>query len=170
MFRLVLSLGLLLILSPAALAQGESNDDSAVTHSGLPIPRFVSLKSDFVNVRVGPGKRYPISWVYRRAHLPVEVIEEFGHWRKVRDHEQAEGWIHKGLLDGQRTVMIRYQRRPIYIAPDASSAVVMEADPMVIAQAIECDTAWCKIEILKREGWIRRDYVWGLYNNEQIQD
>lgn len=170
MVRLLAFLMVLIWMAPAAFAQSETDDGGDVTSSGLPIPRFVSLKSDFVNVRVGPGKRYPISWVYRRAHLPVEIVEEFGHWRKVRDHEQDEGWIHKGLLSGQRTAFIKDQRRPLYIAPDASSAVVMEAEPMVIGELVECDTSWCKLRILKRDGWIRHDYLWGLYPKERIKN
>lgn len=138
-------------------------------NSGLPIPRYVSLKSDEVNVRVGPGKRYPISWVYKRDYFPVEVVEEFGHWRKVRDHEKAEGWIHKSLLSGKRTVFIQGQRRSLYLAPDANAPVVMQADPLVVGILQECNTQWCKLEIKGKDGWIRRGYLWGIYENERIR-
>ena len=91
------------ILLCAATAQAQ--DVSILNPSGLPIPRYVALKSDEVNIRVGPGKRYPITWVYHRTHMPVEIVEEFAHWRKIRDFEGSTGWVHKGLLDGARTAL-----------------------------------------------------------------
>lgn len=155
------------IFLPTALIAAEK---SLYENSGLPIPRYVSLKSDEVNARVGPGKRYPIRWVYKRDNLPVEIIEEFGHWRKVRDHDNSEGWVHKSLLSGQRTVLIQGQRRSLHLAPDANSPLVMQADPTVIGILHECNTQWCKIEIDSHEGWIRRGYLWGIYENERIRE
>lgn len=139
-------------------------------HSGLPIPRFVSLKSETVNVRVGPGKRYPIEWIYKRKGWPVEVVEEYGHWRKIRDIENAEGWVHKNLLSGTRTALIQDQRRPLYLAPDASTAIVLEADPLVVGTLISCNKEWCRMSIQSREGWMRRDYIWGVYDSEVINE
>ena len=140
-------------------------------HSGLPIPRFVSLKSDTVNVRVGPGKRYPIKWVFNRKHWPVEVVEEFGHWRKVRDHEGSEGWIHHSLLSGKRGAFIIDKRRPIYRAADSNSPIVAEVDAEVPAIIEKCDLVWCLLHFNKEiEGWIRRDYVWGIYEAERLEN
>ena len=87
------------LLAPAALAA----EDKRLGASGLPLPRFVSLKSDEVNLRTGPGKRYPIDWIYRRRGLPVEIIDEFDDWRRVRDHDGTVGWVHRFMLVSQRT-------------------------------------------------------------------
>lgn len=139
-------------------------------YSGLPVPRFVSLKYAKVNWRVGPGTRYPIVWVFHRAGWPVEIIEEFGHWRKLRDAEGTTGWVHKNLLSGTRYGLITAQRRPLYSAPDARSGVVMEADPMVYGQIITCNDHWCRLNIATRKGWIRRDFMWGIYPNETLEN
>src|SRR5438067_115081 len=96
-FLCFLSIFLLLPVAASAAAHG----------SGLPVPRFVSLKADETNVRTGPGTRYPISWVYHRQGMPVEVIEEFDVWRKIRDSEGTTGWVHRTMLDGKRSVMIK---------------------------------------------------------------
>src|SRR6266446_9067351 len=84
----------------AALAQ------SAGTASGLPVPRFVSLKSDKVNVHIGPAKNYEVKWVYQRAGLPVEIVAEFENWRRIRDSDGTEGWVYHSLLSGKRTGMV----------------------------------------------------------------
>src|SRR5581483_9127238 len=92
---------LFILIGMVAPAQAINNT------SGLPVPRFVSLKPEEANARTGPGTRYPIAWVYRRPGLPVEVIEEYDLWRKIRDIDGATGWVHKSMLDGRRTVMIK---------------------------------------------------------------
>ena len=74
--------------------------------TGLPLPRFVSLAAERVNVRFGPGKQYPVNWMFARQGLPVEIIEEFDTWRKIRDHDGEEGWVHSSLLSSRRTIMV----------------------------------------------------------------
>jgi SH3-like domain-containing protein len=160
-----------LILLFALFALPIFAEESPMFHaSGLPVPRFVSLKSDQINVRVGPGERYPIRWVYRKDNLPVEIIEEFGHWRKIRDFEKSEGWVHKNLLSGTRTALILEQRRPLYRAPDASSGELMAVDPLIPGHILECTSGWCRLEFKGHKGWIRRDYIWGVYANESIEE
>lgn len=139
-------------------------------YSGLKVPRFVSLKSAKVNWRVGPGTRYPIVWVFNRQGWPVEIVEEFGHWRKLRDVEGTTGWVHKNLLAGTRYGIVMEQQRPLYSAPDARSAVVMEAQPMVYGQILECNNTWCRLQIAEHKGWIRRDFMWGVYQDEVVED
>src|SRR5258706_546116 len=80
---------------------------SAANAASLPLPRFVSLKSEEANVRTGPGTRYPIQWVYHRAGMPVEIVEEYDLWRKIRDVEGTTGWVHKTMLAGNRTALIK---------------------------------------------------------------
>src|ERR1700761_9209756 len=84
-------------LRPAAAASDQSEG------SGLPVPRFVSLKSDHVNVRGGPNKDQDVAWVYTRPGLPVEITAEYENWRRIRDSDGAEGWVYHSLLSGKRT-------------------------------------------------------------------
>lgn len=138
-------------------------------NSGLPIPRFVSLRSEEVNVRTGPGERYPISWVYRREGLPVEIIEEFDHWRKVRDYEGSEGWIHKSMLEGTRVALITNKTRTLYYSPDDSSPPLMRAQPLVTGKLIACTQDWCRLQIEGRKGWIKKTQIWGVYKQEEFE-
>ena len=156
----------MLLAAPAFAA----TEPSILNPSGLPIPRFVSLKSDEVNVRVGPGKRYPIRWSYHRAHLPVEIIEEFAHWRKIRDYEGSSGWVHKGMVDGKRSVMILDKPQTLYADPSSDSDPVMKAAPMVIGMVKECKPDWCRIEIQDHKAWIRKTDIWGVTREEVFKE
>jgi len=98
------------VLLVASASSGFSAKDSPVTTSGLPVPRYVSLKSDHVNVRAGPTKDNDVAWVYTRSGLPVEITAEFENWRRVRDSEGAEGWVYHSLLSGRRTAVITTNR------------------------------------------------------------
>lgn len=135
--------------------------------SGLPIPRFVALKNEETNVRTGPGTRYPIQWVYRRVSMPVEVVEEFDLWRKIRDVEGTTGWVHKTMLDGKRTVMIRGKdAQVIRREPKDDAQPLLKSEPMVIAKLIECERSWCRVQISGRKGWIEKTHLWGVYPDE----
>lgn len=159
----------LLMLLVAAPAMAEE-DASILNPSGLPIPRYVSLKSDEVNVRVGPGKRYPIRYVYTRAGLPVQIIEEFAHWRKIKDYEGASGWVHKGMLDGQRTAMIMDKPQNLYGRPEVSDQPVMRAEATVIGHVRACLPDWCLLDIASRDGWIRKADIWGVSREEVFEE
>ncbi|MFZ4125931.1 MAG: SH3 domain-containing protein [Rickettsiales bacterium] len=156
------------ILLCAATAQAQ--DISILNPSGLPIPRYVSLKSDEVNMRVGPGKRYPITWVYRRSSMPVQIIEEFAHWRRIKDFEGSSGWVHKGLLDGTRTALIMDKQQNLYAKPDATSHTVMRADPLVVGHLNACIPDWCQLSIEGHEGWIRKADIWGVTREEVFEE
>ena len=119
-FRLATSVGLGLLFAATAAFAGET--------SGLPLPRFVSLRSDEVNLRAGPGVRYPIDWIYARKDLPVEVIAEFEAWRKIRDWQGTEGWVHQSMLTGRRMMVVMGQARSLR-ASDADSA-----DPVAVVE------------------------------------
>ncbi len=165
MKRCVIAL-LLMVAAPVWAAE----EPSILNPSGLPIPRFVSLKSGDVNVRVGPGKRYPIRYVYKRAHLPVKIIEEFAHWRKIEDFEGASGWVHKGMVDGKRTAVIMNKPQNLYTSPDASAGTVLRAGKLVIGQLKQCQPDWCQLEINGRKGWIRKADIWGITREEVVKD
>lgn len=153
-----------LIFHAAAARAGEERGAS-----GLPVPRFVSLKSEEVNVRTGPGTRYPIQWVYRRERLPVEIVEEFEHWRKIRDMDGTSGWVHKNMLDGARTALIR-GKEPRVLRSDASDDAhpVLKAAPMVNVRLVECRPDWCRVQVQSRKGWIRKSALFGVYPAEEF--
>ncbi len=129
--------------------------------TGLPVPRFVTIQSDEVNVRTGPGIRYPVDWVYVRASLPVEVIGEFDNWRKIRDEEGTEGWVHRSMLSGRRSVIVTGEVRPMRRSPDRSAPVVAHMEPGVLASLDVCREAWCEIEVSGLTGWVEAGHVWG---------
>jgi SH3-like domain-containing protein len=157
---------LLLFLVMLWAGTAHAQDVSILNPSGLPIPRFVSLKSQEVNVRVGPGERYPILWVYQRAGLPVKIIEEFAHWRKIQDFEGTTGWVNKSLLDATRTALIMSHPQLLYAKPEATSPPVMRADPLVIGTIESCAPDWCLLTIEGHEGWIRKPDLWGVTREE----
>lgn len=170
----MLRLFTLLMLLPA-LSAAQTADHPMFHHSGLPVPRFVSLKSGEVNLRAGPGAHFPIRWVYRRAGYPVEVIEEFGHWRKIRDRDATEGWVHFRLLSGARSAVIRSddpQTRPLvplYAAASATSRLVAELEPEVIVSLDSCREAWCRASVRGYGGWVQRTHLWGVYEGEAFE-
>lgn len=134
-----------------------------------PLPRFVSLRADVVNLRTGPGSRYPVEWVYRRKGLPVEILAQHDQWRQVRDWQGTEGWVHERLVTSARTVIVKGAQRVILTEPAKTAAPVAKLDPGVIAHLLECRGAWCRIEAANIKGWLERDEVWGVYPDEVVR-
>jgi SH3-like domain-containing protein len=145
-----------LSVESAAAAQ-----DSRLGTSGLPLPRFVSLKSSEVNLRTGPGKRYPIDWIYRRRGLPVEVIDEFEDWRRVRDHDGTVGWVHRFMLVSRRTVLVTGETRTLRRKPEPAATGLVYLEAGVIADLRDCRRAWCQIEAQGFDGWLHRSEFFG---------
>jgi SH3-like domain-containing protein len=139
--------------------------------SGLPVPRFVSLGADEVNLRTGPGPQYPVDWVYRRAGLPMEIVAEYRHWRKVRDWQGAEGWVHKNLLSGRRAAIVVGAMTSLRSRPEAVAPAVARVEPGVIVRILRCpkENAACLIRVDDEEGWLERGSLWGVYADEQIE-
>jgi SH3-like domain-containing protein len=140
--------------------------------SGLPVPRFVSLKADRVNVRTGPNKDQEVRWVYTRAGMPVEITAEFENWRRIRDWEGAEGWVYHSLLSGKRSAVVvptlKDELVPLYEAADVEAAVVARLQGGVLGTLKSCTGIWCEFSGKDFEGWIRQDRLWGAYPNEKI--
>jgi len=133
-----------------------------------PVPRFVSLKADEVNVRVGPGRQYPLKWTYVVSGVPVEIIAEWDNWRKIRDWEGQEGWVHSAMLSSKRTVIVTGEKRTLYRRADAASPPVVRLRPGIIADIEDCIDGWCRIEVRNYRGWLKRSDFWGVYPGEQI--
>jgi len=151
--------------APAPVATGES---------GLPVPRFVSLKASQINVRRGPGRNYDVAFTFVRPGLPVEITQEFDNWRKVRDQTGEEGWIFHSLLSGRRTVTVapweKGELLPLRRSAAADAPLAAQVEPNVLANVAECTGAWCLIRGEGYEGWIEQDKLWGVYPGEEIDD
>jgi SH3-like domain-containing protein len=156
----------------ASISTGFSAKDTAVTTSGLPVPRYVSLKSDHVNVRAGPTKDNDVSWVYTRAGLPVEITAEFENWRRVRDSEGAEGWVYHSLLSGRRTAVVTMKTKdelaPLYDSADPRSGVAARLQAGVVAQVRKSGSGWCHVSGNGFDGWIQQERLWGVYADEKV--
>jgi SH3-like domain-containing protein len=130
------------------------------TFSGLPVPRYASLRSDRVNGRAGPSEDYPVKWAYHRARLPVVVIRESGDWRRIRDPVGDEVWVHRSLLASERTVAARNSgamRRD----PDPRSPPVARYQPGAVMALQDCANDWCRVEAEGRRGWAPVADLWG---------
>ena len=158
------------IVSAAALAVLAFAADAGET-SGLPLPRFVSLRSDEVNLRSGPGQRYPIDWIYSRKDLPVEVVAEFEAWRKIRDWQGTEGWVLQSMLSGRRMMVVIGSPRPLRSSDADSADPVAVIDPGVIGRLVQCprNRDFCRVDTGTVQGWLRREEVWGVYKGEWIE-
>lgn len=152
----------------AALAFALLVTGAMAAEKGLPVPRFVTLRSDEVNLRTGPGERYPIDWVLTKKGLPVEVLAEYDVWRKIRDAQGSEGWVHERMITGSRNVVIAGQLRTLHADADPSSPPVARAEAGVIARLLECRGAWCRVEAQGIKGWLKRGEVWGVYPDEAV--
>ena len=169
--------GLALTVAVLAVAAGEAvaaGDVGTGTQSGLPVPRFVSLKSDRVNVRGGPAKDHEVTWVYTRSGLPVEITAEYENWRRIRDWEGAEGWVYHSLLSGRRTALIAAKPKaatdliPLHESADPGSRVTARLEAGVLGSVKRCNDNWCRILGEGFDGWIEQERLWGVYPNEKV--
>lgn len=162
------------VLSFAGLAAAQAQDMQAGSVTGLPVPRYVSLKTDRVNLREGPSKEHRTRWVYQRAGLPVEITAEFETWRRVRDSDGAEGWVLHSLLSGKRTALVapwarnRSEILPLRSAANAEAAIVAELQPGVVTNVSSCEKAWCRVSVRNIAGFIPQEKLWGVYPNEKV--
>ena len=165
------------LLAAPAGAVGEANTGKV---TGLPVPRYVSLKTDRVNLREGPSKDHRTAWVFQRAGLPVEIVAEFETWRRIRDAEGTEGWVLHSLLSGRRTALVspwsKGEVPPIllYERADDRAEVVARLQPGVLANVRQCSGTWCRVVVAQTnardlDGYIRQDRLWGVYPNERVE-
>jgi SH3-like domain-containing protein len=141
---------------------------TAAADKPLAVPRFVSLRADEVNLRTGPGERYPIDWVLTRKGLPVEILEEFEAWRKIRDSQGSEGWVHQRMVTGTRNVIVTGDVRTLRTDADAAAPAVARAEPGVIGHLLDCRDGWCRVELQGIKGWVKRSEMWGVYPTEAV--
>jgi SH3-like domain-containing protein len=142
------------------------------TETRLPLPRFVSLKAERVNVRRGPSSEHQIAWVFTKKGLPVEIVAEFEQWRRIRDSEGSEGWVFHSMLTGKRTAMVAPWKKnrsvPLRTAAEHNAATVALARPGVIADIDSCNGSWCELTAGGYTGYVEQSMLWGVYPGEQI--
>ena len=153
--------------APAAVAQ------QLGSATGLPIPRYVSLKTDRVNLREGPSKDHATKWVFQRAGLPVEITAEFETWRKVRDSEGTEGWVLHSLISGRRTALVAPGKKDdtfkLFAKPSIGAELAATLQSGVIGNIKTCNGAWCLIDGEGFKGYIQQVSLWGVYPDEKIE-
>ena len=161
--------------SPTSLLDGQITTPAfaqeaklTVRGSGLPVPRYVTLKFDEANLRAGPGREYPVLWQYRQAGLPLMVDAEFGIWRKVVDHDGTAGWMHGSVLSLRRMALVQTNMAKIYADPDEASDVIALAERLALMELQSCPKAWCRVASDDVRGWIKRQVVWGVLEKESL--
>ena len=169
--RLIATLLVLILAAVASLAPAEAAQQVG-TATGLLLPRYVSLKTDRVNLREGPSKDHATKWVFQRAGLPVEITAEFETWCKVRDSEGTEGWVLHSLLSGRRTALVAPWKRgenfKLFSRPNDTADMSATLQSGVIGNIRNCDGAWCRIEGEGFDGYIKQINLWGVYPDEKV--
>ncbi|MEC9245616.1 SH3 domain-containing protein [Nitratireductor rhodophyticola] len=157
-------------------AQANTEQNVKVGPSGLPLPRFVSLKSSRVNMRIGPGLNYAVNWMYLKSGLPMEIIQEYDNWRRVRDAEGAEGWINQALLSGRRTGIaapwFKGKEADIDLRADPrdDARLIARVEPGAIGSIKACNGDWCEMDFAGHSGWVNQSLIWGAYPGESVKD
>ena len=161
-FRILLIAPLLLVFA----AQAENAGDSGSGKEPAFQPRFAALRFSEINLRTGPGTRYPIEWVYRRAGLPVELIRSFDTWYRIRDSDNAEGWVHQSAVRLVRRGMVTGQLHEARAAPDEQASIAAHLEPGVLFDILSCAEHWCKVNGPGFKGYLRKSDFYGVYPEE----
>lgn len=176
--RSIFLLVAILALGAASVSPAYSQTTGAIEHgqSGLPLPRFVSLKASRVNLRIGPSQEYAVEWLYLKKGLPLEIIQEYDNWRRVRDSEGTEGWIYHSLLSGSRTGIVapwhhgKDARIEMLAEPRQGTKVTALLEPGAIGHILSCNGDWCQMDFGGHEGWVVQGAIWGAYPGETYQE
>lgn len=134
--------------------------------TNLPLPRYVSMKTDEGNVRRGPSLSHRIDWVFTRSGMPLQITAEYGHWRRVQDRDGMGGWMHYSLLSGARTAIVDQNLVPLHARPDPAAPLNARLEAGVIVRIDECDLDWCRLRAGGYRGWARKDALWGIQPGE----
>ena len=134
--------------------------------TNLPIPRYVSLKVKEANARRGPSLSHKIDWIYKRQNMPLEIYAEYENWRRVRDFEGLGGWVHYTLLSGIRYVLVKKELLEMRLLPSIDAQVIAKVPQHNIATLDKCNKDWCRIIDDGYKGWVPKNGIWGVYENE----
>lgn len=133
-------------------------------------PYWASISASKAAMRTGPGRNYPMTWIYQRADLPIRVVETYPNWRKVQDPDGTTGWMLQRLLSDTRTGLVRGSGpRPMHEKPDENSRVRYLAEPGVVGRLSKCAGEWCELDVGGRQGYIRIEFLWGVTPGETVE-
>lgn len=155
----------ILVLCGLALAIPE--DAPAQTRE---TPYWASISAGQARMRTGPGRNFPISWLYQRAGLPVRVVEVYENWRKVEDPDGTQGWMLVNLLSADRTAMIVGDIRPLREAPQPGARIRYRAEPGVVGRIRSCRRGWCEFDVRGRSGFVEADHLYGVDDDERVDN
>ena len=155
-----------LLIATTAFAQEASDGPALGPETNLPVPRFVSLNASEANVRRGPSLSHRIDWVFTRRNMPLQLVAEYGQWRRVIDRDGQGGWIHYTLLSGARTVVINAENTPLRNRPDANGVENAILEAGVIARLGKCEPEWCQLTAGGYRGWAPKSVIWGVMQEE----
>ena len=164
--RALALLAALVWFPPMPVSADERRTDETGPVTNLPLPRYVSLRASEINVRRGPGLDYRMDWVFRRAGLPVRVIDEYGDWRRIVDKDDAGGWVYHAMITGRRTVLITADGILFREKPTETAAATAKAEMGVIARLRRCRSTWCEVEADGHRGWVPKAAIWGVEEDE----
>ena len=166
-FHLPGFLSVLLILASFSMAYADDTGPDPT----MVLPRFGTLASPEVNIRTGPGTRYPIDWVLRRKGMPIEIVQQFEHWRKIQTMDGTTGWVHKVMLNNYRSLIVTgAEPQVLFAKPDIKARVLARIAPGVIGKLERCQRDWCQTDIQGFEGWLPKNAFWGAYPTEKFDD
>lgn len=144
--------------------------EQRIGDSGLPLPRFVTVNTEKANVRTGPGIKYAVEWVFVRSGMPVEIVDEYDSWRKIRDVDGTEGWVYGAMLSGKRGLIVEKDMAMLRREPSEQATVLAKAEKGTMGRLRRCTENWCEVEFGVYRGWMHRDQFWGTYPQEKIED
>ncbi len=156
-----------LSIAAATIPAAQATERGSVTN--LPLPRYVSIKSNEVNVRRGPSLTHRIDWVFKRKDMPVQITAEHGHWRRVVDRDGAGGWVHYSLLSGTRTVIVDEDMLPLLNSPVQDAPATAKLELGVVARLDSCSEDWCRLSAGGHRGWAPKTALWGVEADELRQ-
>jgi len=157
--RIAAALGLAALLASPQTARAQDRE----------APYWASISASRAHMRTGPGRNFPVSWLYRRAGLPIRVVEVYENWRKVEDPDGTQGWMLVNLLSSERTAIVRGEIRTMHAEPSDAARVVYRVEPGVSGRLRHCRQGWCELDVHGRRGYIRVAALWGVDRAEQIR-
>lgn len=134
--------------------------------TGFPLPRYVSMDATRAYARRGPSRNHRIDWVFQQRNMPLMVVAEHGHWRRVVDHDGVGGWMHYALLSGRRSAIIESARADLHQRPDLQSPVIAQAELGVVGRVSECQPQWCRFAVDGVTAWVEKSVLWGVMEDE----
>lgn len=158
--------------APTVLSSAPPIQRSKGRTTGLSLPRFASLRADTINLRRGPGTRYPIDWVLHRRHLPIVIVQEFHFWREIRLPDGTNGWVHQSMLSPRRSFVIGGTRKSLRREPIATADMVAMLRTGVVGHIQTCEAGelWCRVEVGEYAGFLKRTDIWGIDPDEAVRN